>query len=540
MLLLFAVVLSGFAARFARRVPVPLLQIACGAAFTWGFGEALPLEPEFFLFFFIPPLLFADARRFPKREFVRLWRSITMLALGLVLFTVLGAGLFIHWLVPSVPLAVAFALAAVLSPTDPVAVSAITQATPVPRTLMHVLEGEALLNDATGLVCLRFAVAAALTGAFSLMDATFSFVLVAFGGGLVGAAVAWVVGSVQRVLVEKGGEETGTKVLVSLLLPFVAYLVAEHLHVSGILAAVAAGVVMPFVELRGTGLAETRLSDNAVWGMLQFALNGSIFVLLGEQLPSIVAERFDVAAEIEAGSSWRLMLDVVAIALSLTVLRFSWVLLASRIAGLTARLRGRTARRPQLRMNLAASFAGVRGAITLAGVLTLPLAMPDGSPFPGRSTAIFLAFGVILVSLVMASVALPFLLGGLDVSASPDEHADEALRMRLAGVAVRRVELAQHELAEKTDDAELYVEAGARVIETYQRRLHAGELEAEALDRARRLRGVERELRLVAVHAEREALLDLRRTREVSDEVTERVMRELDLLEAQLAPAASH
>ncbi|MET0385653.1 MAG: Na+/H+ antiporter, partial [Polyangiales bacterium] len=447
MILLLAVVLSGFAYRLVKGVPLPLVQIAFGAGLTFASGEATPLEPEFFLFFFIPPLLFADARRYPKREFIRLWKPITTLALGLVVFTVIGAGYFLDWLVPSIPLPVAFAIAAVLSPTDPVAVSAITAATPVPRTMMHLLEGEALLNDATGLVCFRFAVAAMVTGSFSVVAATGSFILVAFGGFLVGAALPWLVFGVQRVLARRGSEDPGAQVMITLLQPFAAYWAAEHLlHLSGILAAVGAGLMLPYVEVLSTHTAETRLSGNAVWRMVQFTLDGAIFVLLGQQIPGIWANRHQVVAESSARNVWDLGLYILAMAAALTLLRFVWVVASARLAGLRAEQRGEQVTRLPVRMALAMAVAGVRGAITLAGVLTLPLALPDGTAFPGRGLAIFLASGVIMTSLIVASIVLPFLLSDVDVvEGRKDRDDDERTRTQLADVALRRIEAARED-----------------------------------------------------------------------------------------------
>ncbi|WP_395665001.1 cation:proton antiporter [Methylocella sp.] len=176
------------------------------------------------------------------------------LAFGLVLFTVLGAGLFIHWLIPAMPPAIAFALAAVLSPTDAVAVSAIAARTPIPKRLMQILEGESLLNDASGLVCLRFAVAAALTGAFSIPDAVATFMWLAAGGALVGVGVTFLANAAKDRIARRFGEETGTQILISLLIPFGAYLAAEHVQASGVLAAVCAGVAMGHEERTGRAL----------------------------------------------------------------------------------------------------------------------------------------------------------------------------------------------------------------------------------------------------------------------------------------------
>lgn len=539
-LLLLAVVLSGFAHRLVRGVPLPLVQIAFGAGLSWAFGLDSPLEPEFFLFFFIPPLLFADARRYPKREFIRLWRPITTLALGLVVFTVVGAGYFIDWLVPSIPLPVAFALAAVLSPTDPVAVSAITATTPVPRTMMRLLEGEALLNDATGLVCFRFAVAALMTGSFSVLAATGSFFKVALGGMAVGAAVPWAVGFVQHVL-SRDDEDAGTQVLITLLQPFAAYWAAEHLHMSGILAAVAAGLMLPYVELRGVSSPEARLSGNAVWRMVQFALDGAIFVLLGEQLPGIIEGRHQVLAESSARGPLDLLGYVAAIAAALTALRFVWVVVWANIAGLHAARSGEAVRRLPLRLALAMSFAGVRGAVTLAGVLTLPLALPSGVPFPARGTAIFLASGVIMLSLLLAAALLPWLLSDLEISESRPDRDDEVTRARLADVALQRIEAARGDHSVEVE-SEIMLEASNRITRVYRQLQHAHSLDVEAdeQEHARKLLHAERELRLLGLRAERGELLRLRRLRAVSDQTTTRFMRELDLLEAQLTQRDSH
>ena len=284
---LFAVMISGFLAR-ATRVPVPLVQIALGALIYYSSLTSVVLNPEVFFLLFLPPLLFLDGWRIPKDSLFRDASTILKLALGLVVFTVLGMGLFIHWLIPSLPLAVSFALAAVISPTDPIAVSAIAARTPVPKRLLHILQGESLLNDASGLVCMRFAVAAALTGSFSLSSAVISFLWVALGGLVIGAAGTWLVARITSWVSERFDEDGSSQILITLLLPFGVYLLAERLHYSGILAAVAAGVTMSFMDI-WQWRAATRLRRTAVWDTVQFVANGSIFVLLGEQIPALLA-----------------------------------------------------------------------------------------------------------------------------------------------------------------------------------------------------------------------------------------------------------
>ncbi|KAF1051439.1 MAG: Sodium, potassium, lithium and rubidium/H(+) antiporter [Stenotrophomonas maltophilia] len=268
-------------------LPLPLIQIAAGALLAWpSLGLHVGLDPELFMFLFIPPLLFADGWRMPKGEFWKMRWPILTLAFVLVLLTVVGGGAFIHLLIPEIPWAAAFALAAVLSPTDALAVSAIAQ-NRLPKRLMHVLQGEALMNDASGLVAFKFAIAAAMTGTFSLADASLSFVLVAVGGLACGVLLSWLLGRVRAWMVRRGWDDPATHVVLMLLLPFAAYMLAEQVGVSGILSAVAAGMMQSWVDLlpRQT---HTRLLNRSVWSMLEFAFNGVVFLLLGLQLPDIL------------------------------------------------------------------------------------------------------------------------------------------------------------------------------------------------------------------------------------------------------------
>ncbi|EIL95967.1 putative Na+/H+ antiporter, partial [Rhodanobacter sp. 115] len=232
--MLLAVVASGYLVRVLPfSLPLPLVQIALGAVISGVLKHGVTLDPDVFFLLFLPPLLFLDGWRIPKNGLLRDRAVILELALGLVVFTVLGAGLLIHWLIPSMPLAVAFALAAIVSPTDPVAVSSIAARVPIPTRLMHILEGESLLNDASGLVCFRFAVAAVVTGSFSLLSASLTFLWVALIGLAVGVLFTLLVSYVQQRLSRRFGQESGSSILISLLIPFGAYLLAEKLQASG-------------------------------------------------------------------------------------------------------------------------------------------------------------------------------------------------------------------------------------------------------------------------------------------------------------------
>jgi len=533
--LLLAVVVSGALSRMMPiSIPTPLVQIALGAIIGLSTSHRVALDPEIFLLLFLPPLLFLDGWRIPKDELLKDASTVVELALGLVLTTVIGMGFFIHWMIPAMPLAVAFALAAVVSPTDPIAVSAIAARVPIPKRMMHILEGESLLNDASGLVCLRFAIAAALTGSFSAGDAALNFLWLAFAGIAIGVGLTLIVSRAKAWVTRRWGEEIGSQILVSLLIPFGSYILAEHVHASGILAAVAAGVTMTFAEISREAMAETRMRRNSVWDTIQFTLNGIIFVLLGEQLPGILAEaKRTVALTGHSEPGW-LALYTVAIVAGLAALRFLWVWLSLRFTILRNQYRGVDGpRRPNWRLVAATSFAGVRGAITLAGVLTLPLALNDGTPFPARDLAIFLAAGVIILSLILASVALPLLLKNLDMPAEANKAAEEdAARIVTAEAAIQAIERHQHELAQTHGHAERYAEAGARVMDLYRERIEAlGAAEAGSL---RAQGALFRDFRMVGVAAERAALLTLLRSRKIGSEVGRKLTRELDLSEARL------
>ena len=289
-LLLILVAFSGLVGRFLR-IPLPILQIVLGVLLAWpSAGLKVELEPEVFLLVFVPPLLFLDAYLAPKRELLQVKTPIIGLAFGLVFLTILLFGYALNWLLPVVPLPVAFALAAVLSPTDPVAVSSIVNRDLLPARVIHILEGEALLNDASGLVIFRFAVAAAMSGQFSPGQTALSFVLVTVGGAATGMAGLWVTARLMRLLARLGDIRPEVQVLVLGLMPFAVYLLAERLGASGILAAVTAGSVLGVTAAYLGGLFDDvmmRIVD------LKLALPGILFVALfavgfGESLPVLI------------------------------------------------------------------------------------------------------------------------------------------------------------------------------------------------------------------------------------------------------------
>ena len=519
-------------------LPLPLVQIAAGALLAWPtLGLHVALDPELFLFLFLPPLLFSDGWRIPKREFWRLKGPILTLAVGLVLFTVVGAGYFIHWLLPTIPLPVAFALAAVLSPTDAVAVSAIAQ-NRLPAPLMHMLQGEALMNDATGLVTFKFALAAAITGVFSLANASVTFLLVACGGLAIGVALSWVVGRMRSWMIARGWDDPATHVVFMLLLPFAAYVLAERLGASGILSAVAAGMMQSWLDLLPRQTS-TRLLNRSVWGLLEFAFNGLIFLLLGLQLPDIIKAVVRLETHLWPTLMYR-CLDVVVIFLVLIALRFIWVQSIWRLSGLLRRWRGKEELTmvPNARSCWILTVGGVRGAVTLAGVMSIPLLLNEGLDFPERELLIFIAAGVILLSLIVACIALPLLLRG--ISKSPDDAIRNEVRdawRRTAEAAIHALET--EEVVDPNDppdaaQAALAAELKARIMSEYRHQLDVFNDSAEAQALASKMDELEGRLRLKALRAQRLELYSLRRHHEIGDEVLGEILRDLDLSEANL------
>jgi len=534
LLLLLAVVVSGSIARITR-IALPLVQIGLGAAIVLITGKTVDLEPDIFFLLFLPPLLFLDGWRIPKEHLFRDRAVILELALGLVLFTVIGLGFMIWWMIPEMPLPVAFALAAILSPTDPIAVQAIASRSPIPKRLMHILEGESLLNDATGLTCMRIAVIAATTGVFSIGHAVGTFAWLALAGVSVGILVTLAISAAKGFVSRRWGEDTGAQILVSLLIPFAAYLVAEELRASGILAAVAAGITMSFTERNGgngQSLAMTRIRRAVVWDTVQFVANGIIFVILGEQMPSIMAR----AAEVVRGTSrpeiWWLAVYVFAIVAALAALRFVWVWTSLKLTLFRRRERGPPAK-VGLRLTMVMSLAGVRGAITLAGILTVPFVLADGSPMPSRNLAIFLAAGVIIVSLLLATFALPRLLKNVELPPEPAQQQEEDhSRIAAATAALRAIEDVSHDMAEGKPNPDLYSDIASRLMELYRHRIESRtRTDEDDVEAARQMDEIERQLRLAGLAAEREEFTRLGRSRQIDEETAKRLIREVDLQE---------
>lgn len=521
LLLILAVALVGAAARRAP-LPLPILLILAGVALSFvpKLGQ-LTLDPSVFFLLFIPPLLFADGWQFPKREFALYRYSILSLAFGLVFVTTLIVGYVVHWLIPAIPLAAAFALGAIVSPTDAVAVSSVTHKLKLPARMEAVLNGESLINDASGLVAFKFAVAAVVTSTFSFADAAVNFLMVAAGGAAIGLAVAAIIQWLRLQLQRRGMEDPGVQIALSLLTPFAAFLAAEAIHVSGILSVVAAGIYAGIDDNKHMTL-ETRMKAWSVWEMVLFVFNGLVFVLLGLQLR-------DVLSRIPGYTWHELLVDALVVSVTVVLVRLAWVYPGARVSYWLNRLHHPHITPPRPRNLMIVGWAGIRGSVTLAGALSLPL-MAGTELFPARDLLIFLATSVIVFTLVVNGLTLPLLIRRMRVTDDGElEREERSARVAISQAAID-VLAEQIKQQEVTADREL---ANALIGEYALRIQRADDTSHTDPVVANRI-AAERAMRLFALAAERKQLHALRDAHKINEQTLFAIQRELDFREAGL------
>jgi CPA1 family monovalent cation:H+ antiporter len=496
-----------------------------GLAFLPGFPR-FGLDPGFFFLCFLPPLLFADGWLMPLREFAKAKRPILLLAVGLVTFTTVAVGLVAHWLVPGLPLAMALALGAIISPTDAVAVSAVTERLKVPARLSTILSGESLMNDATALVAFKFALGAVVAGAFSLGRIAAEFTLLSFGGFAVGLAVAYAIGRLRDLLRRLRATESLVETTLSLMTPYAAYLLADRLQVSGVLSVVAAGLYSGWRDPVRMDV-ETRQNASAVWALVIFWLNGIAFVLLGLQFPGLFA------AVKHQFSTAHLLWLTAAVSGTAIAARLIWVYPAAYLPHLLKSVRRREPW-PPLANVFVLGWAGMRGTVTLAAALSIPLLMPDGSPFPGRDIVIFLAFGVIATTLVLQGTTLEAIIRRLGIHGDESRPKEERLaRMTAveAGLQVLR------EFEDSAATADQNAALGLAIAE-YEQRLAVLTAEGETQKSAYRRRAAGHHYHAAALKAERKALDELWRSGAIIDEVHRPLQQLLDHEESMLRALA--
>ena len=545
LILLVAVAASGIDLRVRAlpfRVPLPLVQIGIGAVLSWPvLGLHVTFDPGLFMLLFVPPLLFADGWRIPKRELFMHRHSVAMLALGLVFVTVIVVGFFTHALVPSMSLPIAFALAAVLSPTDAVALTGIAGKRRIPAQHMHILEGEALTNDASGLVAFKFAVVAGITGVFSVREAVLSFVVIAAGGIATGIAISWLFSLLSaRVIDTSQTSDPAPGVVMTVMIPFAAYLLAEHFGWSGVLAAVSAGMAMNFTNIAHATSAAARVRAASTWSMIEFVFNGMVFILLGLQLPHIIGRALEEGHAEGHNQVGFLLAYVFAVLLVLYAVRFAWVWLLRSLTARRIARHGVVNAAAGLRFAAIMTFSGVRGAVTLAGILSLPLANAQGVAFPGRHIAIFIAAGVILMSTLIAVVALPLLLRGVARQGDPNAEEERRARRIAARAAIEAIAHEHRRAKDEPGHAQLaqFEAVMARVVDMYERRLAVLDEPSPEPGPASRDESLELRLRITAMQAQRRVFLDLHAMQKINDATLNKLVQEVDLLETALIARA--
>jgi CPA1 family monovalent cation:H+ antiporter len=499
------------------RIPYPILLVVGGLAL--GFVPGIPhveLPPDLVLIAFLPPLLYISAFFTSLRDLRTNMRPIALLSVGAVVATLAGVAVVAHAVV-GLAWAPAFVLGAAVSATDPVSATAIARRTGLPRRLIVIVEGESLVNDGTALVAYRFAVVAVVTGAFSIGDVGLTFAKSVIGGIAVGLAVGYVMRIVRRDLHDPQAEIT-----MSFLTGYVAFLPAYALGVSGVLAVVAAGVYMGWHAPELT-TPDVRLQSTGAWQTATFVLNATLFVLVGLQLRPILDSLSDV-------STARLIGDAAAVSAAVIVLRFLWIYLAAYVPrALFPKIRARDPY-PPWQYPTVIGWMGMRGAVTLAAALGIPLTVNGGGPFPDRQLIIFLAFAVILVTLVLQGLTLPGLIRilGLEDDGLDDKEEAKA-RIRAADAALDRLHELERESWVREDTAERMAGLYRFRKTRYRARFDDeddGAIESRSADYQR--------LRRELLEAERAAVVSLRQQGRISDDVMHRIERDLDLEDSRL------
>ena len=515
---LVVVVALLIAAQFLR-VPYPILLVVGGLGLGFLPGvEDVVLDPDLVLLIMLPPLLYSAAFFTPLRELRRNVRPISLLAVGLVLATMLSVACVAHeWLDFGWP--AAFVLGAIVSPTDPVAAISIARRVGLPSRLVTIIEGESLINDATALTAYKFAIAAVLTGAFSLPDATLRFFLNAAGGIAIGCAMGFVVAAVRRRL-----DNPPVEITISLFTAYFAYLPAEAIGVSGVIAAVTVGIYMGRLTSRLT-TPTTRMQSDAVWEIVVFLLNSALFILVGLQLPQVVDG-------LDGMSTGELLVDGAVITGAVIATRIVWVPVFTYLPRLLFRRIRERDPYPPWQAPVVLSWTGMRGAVSLAAALALPLETDAGAAFPHRDLIIFLTFAVILGTLLLQGLTLPALvkvLGVEDDGAFADEESKA--RLKATKAALRRIEELRQEGRVQEETADRMTAAYNYRLRRFRARFDDGDGDGEEIEQ--RSEAYQHAVREV-LDAQRAELLELRDQGVINDEVMRRVERDFDLEDSRL------
>jgi CPA1 family monovalent cation:H+ antiporter len=518
--LLFAMALLYMLSR-KLRVPYPIFLVLGGLAI--GFIPGIPpmaVDPDIIFLVFLPPLLYEAAWFTSWHEFWRRKRSIAFFAFGLVILTSITVAYFANAIIPGFTLALGFLLGGIISPPDAVAATSVLKEIKVPRRLQTILEGESLVNDASSLIVFRVALAAVMTGQFVLKSAVVDFFIVAIMGIATGLVVGIIFYWVHRLLPTNASIDT----ILTLMTPYIMYLAAEQFHFSGVLAVVSGGLFLSYCSHQFLNY-ESRIQATSVWNSLVFLLNGMVFILIGLQLPVIIG-KLD-------GSITEALTFAIVVALITIILRIISVFPSAYLPRILSKRIRETEARPPAAMVFMAGWAGMRGVVSLAAALSIPLTLPSGEAFPHRNLILFITFVVILITLVGQGLTMPLLLKFFNLEEiDPRPPVDEqlsAIRLRMAKLSVDQLDLEYDDEVKKNAKLNRYYEQLLHVIGREEK---ISSEEGEQEDR-RQARKRFNEIFLQLVESRRRELVKIRSEKEYDEEVLREYQHLLDLEEAR-------
>lgn len=513
------ILLSNVISHYLPAIPLSLIQIVLGLLTSLSGQFEINLSQDWFLLIFIAPLLYTDGRRFPKGELWRMRVPILGNAILLVFLTTIVGGYLIYQIVPKIPLAEAFALAAILSPTDPIAVQSIAKRTKLPDSVLHLVSGESLINDASGLVAFRYALSAVLTGTFSLAAASGNFIYIGVIGIILGIVLSRLLDLIQELLLRNGVDDVVFHTAIQLVSPFLIYILIEEVfHASGVVGVVAAGVTTQFGKTRSVEYRpELRVVSSTTWDVLNYLLNGFVFMLLGNVLPTamrniIEGDRFSTLQAVSyAFLTWIIILAI------RTIWSYVYQIFPSK--------KNKGKKKGAVRYALLTGLSGVRGAVTMAGILSLPLRMPSGAVFPERDLVLFIASGVVIFSLLAAVITLPLVAPNAGPIVTRGSSIDE----------VQEDQEEKEELPQYLTDNEAYLiivqtaisslnekrtpknqRAAYELMLDYQNLERQISMEIRDDDQVEKALGQEAKLRQVAIAGERVAIERLYKNKQIS------------------------
>jgi monovalent cation/hydrogen antiporter len=504
------------------QVPYPILLVVSGLIISLIPGVPnVVLSPDLVFLIFLPPLLYAAAWNTSWNEFWKMKRPIILLAFGLVIFTSAAIALISHAIIPDFSLALGFLLGGIISPPDAIAATSVLNGLRVPRRVVTILEGESLINDASSLIVFRFALAAIISGSFSFWDAGKTFVLVAFAGIGIGLVIGAIIYGIHRFFSTTASIDSA----ITLISPYIMYITAEHFHCSGVLAVVSGGL---FLSYRSQEIFsyETRLHVVGLWETLVFLLNGLVFILIGLHLPVIVKG-------LEGYSIGEAILYAIIISFVTIIIRIIWVFPGAYLPRFLSKRIRDTEPYPGWRSVLLVGWSGMRGVVSLASALAVPLTLADGKAFPHRNLILFITFIVILVTLVLQGLGLKPLIRFLKIKENEKESEKlqaVALRIRLAESALSYLDMNYPEETQNHETFKRVRDRYERMIEIAKRNLES----KEAIEETVSFLPHYRQMLIELVHIRRRELNYIRHTGEFPEELIRERLWELDLEEARL------